>query len=266
MTTTLRITSCQAPNSEYIMRETARYLGTRLGVKIDYVEECEWPERYARLDAGDIHAAWICGAPYVRRVASRAPSIELLAAPVWRAPRYGDQPVYFSDVMVRNDHPAQSFADLRGATFAYNEPGSLSGYEAVRFHLAMLGERSSYFGRVVASGSHQRSLRLILAGKVDAAAIDTTVLEEELRADPDLAHHLRAIATLGPSPMPPWVASLALSADLRAVLRQALIAIHEDEAGAAILAVTPVARFAAVSDEDYESVRRMLRLAEQVHL
>lgn len=266
MSNALRITSCQAPNSEYIMRETARYLATRLGMPVEYVDDCPWPERYARLDAGEIDVAWICGAPYVRRMAQSQPKIQLLAAPVWRGSRYGDQPVYFSDVLTRTEHPARSFSELRGAIFAFNEPGSLSGYEAARYHLAQMGEQGSFFVRVIASGSHQRSLELILSGAVDAAAIDTTTLEEEVRRNPHLASRLRAVTTLGPHPMPPWVASLDVQAELRVALRQALVAMHSDAAGAAILAATPVARFAQVEDDHYAPVRRMLQVTAAIRL
>ena len=70
-------------------------------------------------------AAWrtsttfcLCAAPYVmfeRRGTS--PTVPA-AAPVLVGERYGGTPIYFSDVVVRNDHPARSFAELRGASWA----------------------------------------------------------------------------------------------------------------------------------------------------
>ena len=82
-----------------------------------------------------------------------------------------------SDVIVRADSPFLSFADLRGAVWAYNEPRSHSGYNVVRYHLAAKGMPAAYFGRVVESGSHHNSLQMILQRSIDAAAIDSTVLE-----------------------------------------------------------------------------------------
>ena len=87
-------------------------------------------------------------------------------------PRYGARPVYFTDVIVRHDHPARAFADLRGATWSFNNPGSHSGYNVVRHHLLELGETRGFFGRVVCGGSHQGSIQLVLDGEIDAAGVD----------------------------------------------------------------------------------------------
>ena len=104
--------------------------------------------------------------------------MELLAVPVPAGPRYHGRPIYFSDVIVRKQSPFQTFADLRGAAWAYNEPRTLhSGYNVVRAYLAELGERDGYFGGVVESGAHQPSIEMIVDGRADCSAIDSTVLE-----------------------------------------------------------------------------------------
>jgi ABC-type phosphate/phosphonate transport system substrate-binding protein len=63
----LRLTSCQAHNTIPVSREIAAYLSQRLGSPVKFVDDIPWPERYRLLDKGQIHAAWICGLPYVRR-------------------------------------------------------------------------------------------------------------------------------------------------------------------------------------------------------
>lgn len=236
------------------------WLGRRLGVAVSFVEGPPWQAQLAMLDAGEAQAAFICGLPYVRRAAQ----LEPLAAPVQAGARYGGRPVYFSDVVVGRASPYRHFADLRGARWAYNEPGSFSGYEVARAHLASLGARAGFFGRAVASGAHLASLALVAAGEADAAAIDSTVLDLALRDDPGLAARVRPVAELGPSPAPPFVAARALPAALRAALRQALAELHEDEAGRAALARGGLARFAPVADADYDPVRSVARQAEGV--
>ena len=77
----------------------------------------------------------MCSLPYVefeRRVSRRRVPI---AAPVLRGERYGGRPIYFSDVIVHRDSPYRSFLDLRGRSWAYNEPLSQSGYGITRYHL-----------------------------------------------------------------------------------------------------------------------------------
>ena len=259
---TLTLASCQAPIADAGVRATAAALGALLGERVILRDDLDWPERYAQLDAGAIDIGWICGTPYVRRADANRPTVRLLATPVPAAARYGGQPVYYSDVLVRNASAARSFADLRGARWAYNEPGSHSGYHVWRAHLATLGETTAYFGQIVQSGAHQRSVELILSGAVDAAAVDSTVLELLTRAAPALAQQLRSVATLGPSPGPPWVARAGMELDRLARLRRALLTLHTSPAGQAALDGWGTARFAAVRDEDYHSIRVMAARAD----
>jgi len=216
-----------------------------------------WQERERLLDEGAVHAGWICGLPYVLKADSRRPGVELLAAPVMAGTRYAGRPVYFSDIVVHRDSAARSFADLRGARWAYNEPGSHSGHNVVRYHLARLGEHGGYFGHVVQTGAHQKTLRMIAADEVDASAIDSTVLETEMRRLPVLARSLRVVETWGPSPAPPWVVSRRLPLALRRRLRSIVLSMHRESAGRALLRQARMARFAGVSDHDYDPIRRM---------
>jgi phosphonate transport system substrate-binding protein len=260
----LKFTSIQAPNADAVCALIAGYVGDCLNLPTVFVKDMPWPEREQQLDRGEIQIGWICGLPYVWKVGRPDPPIELLAAPVMQPPRYQNQPVYFSDVVVRRDSSYQTFADLRGATWAYNEPHSQSGYNITRFYLAGLGETSGFFGRVIASGAHQTSLQMILKGQIDASAIDSTVLETEFQRYPAIAKQIRIIETLGPSPIPPWVIRKALPADLRANIRQVFLQMHRDPRGQSILAQGNMARFARVDDQFYDPIRAMEKLARQV--
>jgi phosphonate transport system substrate-binding protein len=262
---TLRITSCQAANADSWVAAVVKYLAEQLGRPAEFINQIAWEERDRLLDAGQVDVGWICGWPYVRKLARPNANLELLAAPVMAAPRYHDQPIYFSDVVVRRDSPYTSFADLRGAAWGYNEPGSQSGFNITRYHLAKLGESWAYFGRVVRTGAHQASLREVRAGRLDATAIDSTVLETELERDPALAADIRIIGELGPSPIPPWVVTTSLPADLREALRTLLLEMHMHPAGRDALAVGHLARFAAVTDRDYNPIREMAAFSEHLN-
>jgi phosphonate transport system substrate-binding protein len=235
-----------------------------LGIDAEFVNQIPWQERERLLDAGEIQLGWICGLPYVRKADRAGAGIELVAAPVMRHPRYAGRPIYFSDVIVRRDSHYAAVADLRGAAWAYNEPNSQSGYNITRYHLARLGETRGYFGRVVEAGSHLRAVEMVLAQQVDASAIDSTVLELELEKRPELGEQLRIIEALGPSPIPPWVATRSVSPDLLDAIRRAFWGMHEDAQGQALLAAGQMARMARVQDGDYNPIREMARLAEAV--
>ena len=258
----LLFVSLMADNAAGLYAALSASLTRRLGLAVETVQEPPWQECERMLYQGDAHIGVVCGLQYVDGVdRGERPGLELLAAPVMGASRYGDRPIYFSDVVVRSDSPARSLADLRGATWAYNEPTSQSGYNVTRYTLAVRGETDGFFGRVLASGAHQRSLSLLLDGTVDASAIDSTVLEQELRVRPELGQRRRVIETLGPSPIPPFVASCMLPAALRSNVRTALLELHEDPAEARVLSAWGIARLVPVTDSDYEPIREMARIA-----
>lgn len=257
----LKFTSCMAPNAEQVCQAITRYMGDRLHLNTEFVADIPWQQREYLFDAGEIQVCWICGLPYVWKADRWPATVELLVAPVPQGDRYQGQPIYFSDVVVRQDSPFQSFADLRGSTWAYNEPRSHSGYLLTRAYLARLGETTGYFGRAIESGAHQRSLQMILDGMIDASAIDSTVLETELRLNPSLAAQIRVIDTFGPSPAPPWVVHRTLPPALKAQLRSHFLEMHLDPTGRKILQQGAIARFVAVTNSDYNPIREMAQQA-----
>lgn len=264
MTDLLRFTSIQSPSADGICAAIAGYVSVRLGVRAEFVGDLAWPERERLLDEGQIQVGWICGLPYVWKADRDLPSVRILAAPVMQHPRYEGRPIYFSDVIVHRDSIYQTFDDLRGASWAYNEPHSQSGYNVTRYHLATLGETSGYFSRVVEAGSHLRALKMVLDRRIDASAIDSTVLEWEVQQDPGLAARIRIVETLGPSPIPPWVVARSLSPEIERALRAAFLGMHEQAEGREILAAGQMDRFVRVADGDYDAIREMARQAKRV--
>ena len=193
--------------------------------------------------------------------------MEVVAAPVLRGGRYEGRPIYFSDVIVSASSPHRSFADLRGASWAYNEPFSHSGYMTVLHRLATLGETASYFSTMVEAGFHQDAIRMVADGRVDAAAIDSQVLDIEMRDDPELASAVRRIDTIGPSTIQPVVVSGSRLSDAeRRVITSALIGIADDETARRVLDAALVERFVAVNAGSYADIRSMYRRVRRAGL
>jgi phosphonate transport system substrate-binding protein len=254
--------SLASDNAAPFYRALVQYLSSALGTPVRFLDQPPWRERERWLNSGKAQLGVVCGLQYVRS----EHTLRVLGAPVMRGRRYAGRPIYFSDVVVRADSPANSFDALKGARFAVNEPTSHSGYGIVRYALSEHGRDGSFFAEVIESGAHERSLELILNGQVDAAAIDSTVLETELRRRPRLADTLRVVATLGPSPSPPLVASRLTTTTLRAAVVDALLRMPRDPFGIKVLVDARVARFAPVVDTDYEPIREMSRLGASVRL
>lgn len=253
----LRFSTFLAPNMLPVYDRIARYLGQQLGCATELIVGTSYEQL-----AGEADVSFVCGLPYVESTRWPQPPVEPLAAPVLQGSRYEARPVYFSDVIVRRDSPFQSFADLRGCTWSYNEPQSHSGYGITRYHLIRLGETDGFFGQVVAAGWHERSIRLVCSGEVDASAIDSQVLAVALRDDPELAEQLRVIDSFGPSPIQPVVAARRLPAALKADLQAALLAMSQDPLARPYLDRGFIERFVAVTDATYDDIRAMLAAAE----
>ncbi|UCG25038.1 MAG: PhnD/SsuA/transferrin family substrate-binding protein [Chloroflexota bacterium] len=261
---TLVVTSCLAANTHVAGQAVTDYIGRELGIKAEFVVDIHWQERKRLLDSGQIQLGWICGLLYAMKAEQHDPQLELLAAPVMRDPRYQGQPVYYSDVIVQRDSPFNSFDDLKGVCWVYNEPGSYSGYTVVCHHLVKRDESLDYFGEVLESGAHLHSLQMLIDGRADVAAIDSTILDYEMQRRPALARKLRVIETLGPSPVPPWVISLKLPQELRRRLRELLLAMHTDPKGQAVLASGELSRFVSASDDGYQILRDVAKKARPV--
>jgi phosphonate transport system substrate-binding protein len=263
----LLFASLAADNATPFYRLLVGYLSRRLSRPVRLLDDVPWPERERRLARGMAHVGLVCGLQYIYAQQRRdEPGVELLAAPVMRGRRYQSRPIYFSDVVVRRDHPAQSFDALRGARWAYNEPTSHSGYNVTRFTLATRGHHSGFFGQAVETGAHQQSLDWVLDGTVDASAIDSTVLEQELRNRPGVASSIRVLTTLEASPIPPLVVSRTLPETLRNHLRAVLLRMHEDAAAEEVLTAGAIRRFVRVTDADYDAIRAMASTANHVTL
>ncbi len=258
----ITLASYLADNAWPLYERIAGYVAGRLGEPATLLAGVAWDERLRMLDDGRVAVAFLCGLPYAQRFDRPDRPVELLCAPVMAAARYAGRPIYFTDVIVRRESPSRSFADLRGCTYAYNYEESNSGYVMPRDHLLSLGETRGYFGRTVASGSHQKSIQMVLDGAADASGIDSTVLELELKLRPELASRLRVVQAIGPCPIPPVVVSSRAPEGLKARLRGVFLGMHDAPEGRAILADGLVARFVPVRDADYDPIREMVRRAE----
>jgi phosphonate transport system substrate-binding protein len=161
-----------------------RFLADRIGGRPGRRVELVVGHSFDQFERGEADLGVICGLPYVWLADRRPPPVEPLAAPVLSGARYGGRPVYCSDVIVRRDSVITCLEELRGCSWAYNEPASHSGHTVTLYSLVRMGFRPGFFARVVEAGFHQRAIRLVASGSVDAAAIDSKVLAIELRDPP----------------------------------------------------------------------------------
>src|SRR5215208_6732152 len=202
--------------------------------------------------AEETDVAFMCAPSFVWLRGLHPPPVELLGAlPIFDDERNQGRPVYFCDVVVRNDAPVHAFSELEGGSWAYNDACSLSGYYSLLNKLAESGADESFFGNILCSGSHLNSIEAVLGGEADAAAIDSNALRIRLRETPALRNKLRVIESWGPYPIQPIVVNARLHPELKQRLRAAFLSTEQDQQTRRTLKSFGLSRFVAVDPEDY---------------
>jgi phosphonate transport system substrate-binding protein len=251
-----------SPNLFWFYKAIAEAFERQCKLTVELVEaKCDpLDDKLLQHDQWDI--AFICGLPLIRHNRKAAKPLQLLAAPVMLGDRYENQPIYFADIVVNAASNLKRFEDLEGTRFCYNDRGSNSGYNLLRYRLLQHLHREEtfspasrgktfYFSNVQQSGSHQRSLQWIATGLTDCATIDSVVMETELRQFPELGKSLRIIESMR-SPMPPIAASSRLAPSLIEQLQNTLF--NPDPDLAAAMTIAQVKRYAKVTGQDYEPI------------
>jgi phosphonate transport system substrate-binding protein len=246
----LRVISYLAPNWFDFYQSIVSYFGRILSIEVELEQgKCD-PLQDPLLLQNQLDFAFICGLPFIQHHQVFPEKLLPLVAPVMRASRYQNRPIYFSDLIVNANSKIKFFEDLKNKIFCYNDLGSNSGYNLPRYRVIQGGYSQGFFAKTIQSGSHQRSIRWVIEGQADCAAIDSVVLEQELRDFPELSKHLRVIESLGSYPMPPLVVSQSLGVSVIEQLQSAIL--QPDAELKAAMVKVGVKCFAVVKLEDYE--------------
>jgi phosphonate transport system substrate-binding protein len=210
--------------------------------------------------AEEADVAFMCAPSFIWLRDLHPPPAELLGVlPVFDDERNQGKPVYFCDVVVRNDAPIHAFSELEGGSWAYNDECSLSGYYSLLDKLTESDTDESFFDSVFCSGSHLNSIGAVLGGKADAAAIDSNVLRIRFREAPPLRKKLRVIESWGPYPIQPVVVNSTLHPELKQRLRAAFLATEQDQQTRQTLKQFGLSHFVAADQRDYSlDVRKHL--------
>ena len=242
----------------------SKYLTSKAGLKVEFITGLAYGTINDMMESGTVDCGFLCGLPYVLLHDRPEPAALLLAAPVMKAPRYKGQPKYYSDLIVQKDSPYKTLQDLKGRTYVYNEELSNSGYNMPRYRLVQLGLTKGFFGKVLRSGSHEESIRMVASGKADASFVDSLVIDYDRDKHLGHAHEVRVLESVGPAGICPLVMSPKLAAPVRDKLQHAIVTMHEDPVGRKILDEALLDRFMIVDDHNYDDIRAMKEAAEKV--
>lgn len=216
-----------------------RYLSTVAGHPVELVVSPNYESLGYLLRAGLIEVAWVPSTALSRSGGAA------LGMPLARVIRRG-QTEYAGAIVTRAAGPVKSLGELKGRRFAYVDRLSGSGFADANELLEKAGVRPlADFTQIAFTGSHGESLRGVLEGRYDAAA----VLADRVENGPHAAE-LRILARTRAIPTGMLVAAPELPAALREKLKAALLGMAGSPEGRATLAgvqaLDPIDGFAGV--------------------
>jgi ABC-type phosphate/phosphonate transport system substrate-binding protein len=159
---------------------------------------------------------------------------------------------------MHRDRAVENVHALRGKRWAYNEENSHSGFQLPEHFLAAHGLGANFFASKIRSGSHARSIELVLEGQADATGIDSWVLALWRDHHRHVAHELVEIGRIGPSPSPPLIA-IDASPDEICAAQTELERLQHSARGREALTRAGISRFVRRVDADYDPIRTIAR-------
>lgn len=148
-------------------------------------------------------------------------------------------------IITRTDSDIRSLADLRGRSFAFGNENSTIGRYLAQDQLVAAGVRASDLARFDYLGRHDAVAKAVEIGDFDAGS-----LKESTYAKMNKRGELRVVASFE-NVTKPWVARAGLPDDVHAAVRDALLAIDDED----VLSPLKISGFFPCDDDEYEFVR-----------
>lgn len=189
-----------------------------------------------------------------------------LGVEVLARPEYLDgTSTYHGLMFVKRDSPIRTARDMKGKRFAFVDKATTAGYllPLAYFRKNGVSNYSTYLREFYFTGTHEDAIYDVLNKKADIGAAKNTVFYRLANADNRI---FKELLILDKSPDVPEN-GLAVRKDLddkvKSRLKEALLAMHQDPEGKAILHRFGAQRFIETTDDDYDAV---YKYANQVRL
>ena len=258
-----------------VYKKIAKYISKKMNSSVNIVSNLSYKHSNLLLDKGIVQVGFVCGLPYTQKKAQGKQV--LIAIPISSTEKGRFKDVlgyeklpgkYYSYTIVQKDSKINSWEQLKGASFVYNDQTSNSGYNMPRYKLIKLGFTSweDYFSKVLVSGSHEESIRMVAQGLVDASSVDSLVLDYDRYLNNKSAINVKVIEALFPggAGIPPVVMSSKAPIKLREELKNVLLNMHKDVEGKKILAEALLLKFDEPNDSNYDDIRKMEKAAKDI--
>ncbi|RMD48538.1 MAG: phosphate/phosphite/phosphonate ABC transporter substrate-binding protein [Ignavibacteria bacterium] len=245
------ISTMISPKRTFFLYENMlKYIEEKINVPIKLKQRKTYQEVNDLLEAGRLDFAYVCSGAYV--VARRKFPLKILAAP-----KINNKTYYQAYIIVNKYSHVQSFEELEGASFAFSDPLSNSGYKYV---IKLLKEKNTtpeeYFTKTIFTYAHDYSIQAVARDLVDGATVDGLVYDYLLENEPQKVKDVRIIHKSPLFAIPPFVYSDNSDPELIKKIRNVLLTMHKDSLGQKVLNDLNIDSFELVDESIYDPLEK----------
>ncbi len=249
----------QSQQLQYEAFEPMRlHLEQALGIPVLTVAAHSYQAVIEGIVSGAVDFAEMGPASYLK-ARNRDPGVMAIATYRFASGTFTPEGSYYNSLLlVNSSSDYETPADLRGKAIALTDPDSTSGsiIPNTRFVDETGFELDKLASHLVYAGSHDQALKVLLAGKVDAAFVASLEADQFLERGLAKAGQWRELWRSPPIYYDPMVVSSHLCPDLAEIIRQALMS--PSQARDQLLAHRRALDIVAVSDEDYQWLEKLV--------
>ena len=172
---------------------------------------------------------------------------------------------YYGLIFVRKDSGIRNAADMRGKRFAFVDKATTAGYllPLDYFHKNGIKDVQNYFKETYFAGTHEDAIYDVLNKKADIGAAKNTIFEMLAKSESKIAENLVILQRSREVPENSLALRRDIGDEVRGKLREALLNMHNDAEGKAVLAAFGARRFIPTTEDDFAPIHRY---AKEIHL
>ena len=246
-----RVTAIPDESPTELARKAAplmKYLEGKLGMKIEFTPVTDYAAAVEALANRKVDLAWFGGFTFVQaQLRSGGKAVPIVQR---------EEDEKFRSVFITSDPSIKQLSDLKGKDVSFGSQSSTSGHLMPRSFLLQAGVNPDKdLRRVAYSGAHDATIAAVVAGKVQAGALNISVWEKFVADKKVDTGKVSVFFTTPPYYDYIWTVHADLPVALREKLTQALLSLsRDDRVGKEILDLQRATRFVPTRAENYKGI------------
>jgi phosphonate transport system substrate-binding protein len=232
------------------------YLSTKIGVKVNLKVMTRYGNIVDNFVPLGLDGAFFGSFSYV--LAHRKIGVEVLARPEG----LDGSSVYHGIIFVRRDSGIKNVRGMKGKRFAFVDEATTAGFlfPLVYFKKQGIQDYRTYFKEVYFAGTHKEAIYDVLNKRADIAAAKNTVYQALVGEKGKRARlELKILTRSADVPENALAMKKDLEPSIRRAFQEALLNMHNDPVGQALLKNFGARKFVTTTEEEYEPVIEFAR-------